>query len=106
MFVFKNVQCLRVIDGDTIVCQILLTPDSLTIKKKIRLARIDTPELNEPRGKEIRSYLKSMIQNKKLNELVVNGMDGWGRWIAEVEYCGINISDFLLENKMAVPYKK
>lgn len=106
MFTYTNVKCLRVVDGDTIEAQILLSPDSLTIKKKLRLARIDTPELREKDGKEIKAYLMGIIQNKKLDRIEVTKLDGWGRWITEVYFDGQNISDLLLDNGMAVLYKR
>lgn len=101
-FTYLNAQCIRVIDGDTIECNIMLTFDT-RITKKIRLARIDTPEMNEPEGPAAKEAVKNLLQNRRIN-LHVMGKDSWGRWIAEVIYKDENISDWLLGNQYAVPY--
>ena len=105
MFVYSNVRCLRVIDGDTIEVAILLTPDSLSTKKRIRLSRIDTPEMHQDGGKEAKEFLANIIQNKKVN-LEVKKQDSFGRWIGEVYSDGLNMSDVLLKNGMAKLYVK
>lgn len=105
MFIYESVRCLRVVDGDTIDCAILLTPDSLTIKKRIRLARIDTPEMHQVGGKEAKKIVMEKIQNSKI-DLHIFKLDSFGRWIGEVYKDGENISDWLLENGIAKPYVK
>ena len=104
MFVYTNVRCSRVVDGDTIDCAILLTPDSLSIKKRIRLARIDTPEMHQDGGKEAKQVMIDLVQNTKV-DLHVSGRDSFGRWIAEViSSDGDNISDIMLKRGIAKIY--
>ena len=105
MFLYSNTRCLRVVDGDTIDCAILLTPDSLSIKKRIRLARIDTPEMHEDGGHEAKQAMVDLIQNKKV-DLHVLGKDSFGRWIAEVILAQENISDLMLRRGLAEVYRK
>jgi len=105
MFLYSNTRCLRVVDGDTIDCAILLTPDSLSIKKRIRLARIDTPEMHEDGGHEAKQAMVDLIQNKKV-DLHVSGKDSFGRWIAEVILAQENISDLMLRRGLAEVYRK
>lgn len=105
MFIYTNVRCLRVIDGDTIECAILLTPDSLTIKPRIRLAGIDTPEMNEIGGDEAKEFMIDRIQNKKI-ELQVTGKDSFGRWIGTVFHDSYDICQMLLDAGLAEVYKK
>ena len=103
MFIYTNARCLRVIDGDTVECAILLTPDSLSIKKRIRLARIDTPEMHQDGGLEAKMVMIDLIQNKKII-LHVSKMDSWGRWIGEILRHGENISDLMLRRGIAEVY--
>ena len=104
MFIYSNVRCLRVVDGDTIHCAILLTPDSLSIKKMIRLARIDTPEMHQDGGKEAKQVMVDLVQNKKI-DLHVTGRDSFGRWLGEVyTKDGHNMSDLMLSRGIAKIY--
>ena len=103
MFLYSNVRCLRVVDGDTIDCAILLTPDSLSIKKRIRLARIDTPEMHQDGGHEAKAVMVELVQNTKV-DLHVSGKDSFGRWIAEVYRGSQNISDLMLQKGLAEIY--
>ena len=103
-FIYKNVQCTRVIDGDTIECNIMLTFDT-RLTTKVRLARIDTPEMNEEDGPIAKEYVKNLVQNKRV-DLYVTTKDSWGRMIAEVHIKEENLSDLLLESGLAVRYKK
>tara|TARA_R110000803_G_scaffold32247_5_gene71235 strand:- start:106 stop:423 length:318 start_codon:yes stop_codon:yes gene_type:complete len=105
MFIYTNVRCLRVVDGDTIDCAILLTPDSLSIKKRIRLARIDTPEMHQEGGHLAKNVLVDMIQNKKVN-LDVSVRDSFGRWVAEVYFEEENVSDRMLEAGLAKIWRR
>ena len=102
-FIYKNSKCVRVVDGDTIELLIMLT-FNLKIKKKIRLARIDAPEMKELDGDKIKQYVKALVLNRRV-DVYVTAKDGWGRWIAEIEYGdGINLSDHLLEEGLVEVY--
>ena len=88
-----------VYDGDTFFI------DADKGDDKIRLARIDAPELNGPdrmNGLESRWALKDLIEGKEI-EYVYKGRGYYGRIIAEVYVQDtINVNDWLVRNHYAV----
>lgn len=108
LFVYKGL-CVNVVDGDTIDILIDLGFGVYT-KQRLRLARIDTPELNssseEERGKA--KVSKQYVIDTALNkEVIINttSKDKYGRYIAEVFIEDVNLSDLLLSLEYAVVYK-
>lgn len=65
-------------DGDTITCL-----DGNNQQQQVRLAEIDAPELGQDFGKVSREALASMVFGKTV-EVVDDGKDRYGRWIAHV----------------------
>jgi micrococcal nuclease len=111
-YVYKgNVQ--KVVDGDTIDVLIDLG-FKIYIKERLRIARIDTAELSSKDPETVkmaiaaRDFLVAHLVGMDVI-ILTSKSDKYGRYIAEVIYVdnGIekNISDILLENKLAVPYK-
>lgn len=95
-------------DGDTIYVEVDLG-FTIKVKKKLRLARIDTPELRgeeRERGLMVRDLVRSMILGKCVIIKTYKDKAGkFGRYIAEVFLQdGTNLNDWLLENGHAVPY--
>ena len=90
----------KIIDGDTI---------HLIHKKygkiKVRLAEIDTPEMDQPYGEEAAVILKNMILNKtvKLKKLAV---DRYKRVVGTIYLNGLEINLFLVRNGFAWCYDK
>ena len=119
---------IKVYDGDTItIVSKLPYPESLLYKFRVRLARINAPELKtqELKTQELktqklktqelkapvsiealnsRDFLASMVLDKTV-ELKSVRTDKYGRILAEVYYDNINMSDLLLEKGYAVVYK-
>lgn len=95
-------------DGDTIDFQIDLGFDVL-INIRVRLARVDTPELrgNE---RELGLIVKENVRKKMMNaeEIVIKTYKDrkgkYGRYIGEVIYDDINLSDYLLAEGLATEY--
>jgi endonuclease YncB( thermonuclease family) len=90
----------KVVDGDTYVVDIDLGFD-VHIKQRIRLARINCPELSTDKGKEVKtfaSYYKGAEVHIKTNKT-----DKYGRYIAEVEFVkdNKNLSDLMVTNGFA-----
>lgn len=98
-----------VYDGDTITVDIDLGMDTWKKNVKLRLARIDTPEV---RGEEradglvARDYVRATILDKEVIVKTSKDKTGkYGRYIAEVILeDGMNLNDHLLELGMAKEY--
>lgn len=93
-------QCLRVIDGDTILAMMMCPCCNVQSKQRIRLARIDAPELKGPdraAAERSKAILAAACQGAAL-KLGVNRSwpDKYGRVIAEVIVNGVNMSDMML----------
>ena len=106
----------KVYDGDTITIANYLHPliePRVFYKFNIRLRRIDSPEINskdleiKKKAIESRDILKDLIFNK-IVKLENVGIDKYGRLLAEVLIdCSentINVSDFMLNQNLAVKY--
>ena len=95
-----------VYDGDTFTAEIYLG-FNVGIDKKLRLARVDTPELRgdeRERGLEVRDYVRILILNKEV-KVVSYGPGKYGREIVEVIVGdSLNLSDHLLIIDKAEPY--
>lgn len=102
-------KCLRVIDGDTLLCRIICPCCRVESEQRVRLSRIDAPEL---KGSD---RAKGLLSKKRLAE-TVEGMaikvsvtrawpDRYGRVLAEVEVAGINLSDMMLAHGLAVEWR-
>ena len=117
MYQYKA-EVLNVVDGDTIDCKIDLGFQVYT-KKRIRLARIDTPEIHfvskdseeYEKGIESKKFVVKMIGRSDdiiIDTKKVNNKGKYGRYIGEV-YCikdgeKINLNDKLLEGGLASYY--
>lgn len=94
-------------DGDTITCEVDLG-FKITVKKKIRLYGINTPEVRgeeKTMGKKVRDYLRSLILHKEIILETVKDKTGkYGRYLATVHYNGMNVNNHLLELGYAEEY--
>ena len=72
----------RVIDGDTIVIE-----DTGGIRTRVRLHRVNAPELDEPGGPEAAERLRNLCEGKHV-ELVAKAHDKYGRLVAIVSFEG------------------
>lgn len=89
-----------VIDGDTIE----------VAGERIRLLKIDTPELTKPRCQQehdlalkARARLIELLDNKQLT-VVPEGRDPYGRTLAYVYAGEDDVGDTLLKEGLALPY--
>jgi micrococcal nuclease len=93
---------ISVYDGDTITCD-LDVGFGIHLTEKIRVARIDAPEVRgaeKVEGFIARDALRELILNKEV--VITNkGRGKYGRVIGEIEIDGINVSDWLVENDYA-----
>lgn len=102
-------EALRVIDGDTLELRISVFPGH-DIISRVRLARIDAPELSSPCAHERDA---ATAARRALRDLVANGPlvvrdprpdKYFGRVVADVSTGGLDISDRLMADGMATPY--
>ena len=73
-------------DGDTLTCL-----DESNQQQKIRLSDIDAPEIGQDFGKASREALAALVFGKTV-EVVDQGRDESGRWIARVMVDGIDVN--------------
>jgi endonuclease YncB( thermonuclease family) len=98
-----------VYDGDTIT--VIGKVEDKEYKFSVRLTRYDSPEMKSKSEKEREYALRSKkaLQQKIEKKAVfidIKKYDKYGRLLAEITtFEGVNISDWMLQNKYGVPYK-
>ena len=103
MYTYRG-KVIRWIDGDTVLIEIDLGFYTTRLER-IRLARINAPELRDEKYRTARATRHTRLLVKKFcphgSTVVVqtfkNKKDMYARYIAEVILEGENISDYLLE---------
>ena len=101
----------KVYDGDSITIESSIPGMILNTKYlfKVRLNRIDTPEIrtNNEEEKEIALLAKDALKNKILNKIIqlkTISTDKYGRLLCDIFLDDICINDWMIENRYAVPY--
>jgi len=98
----------RIIDGDTIVCDIDLGFGIWLRDEHVRFARINSPEIRtrdlkeKEKGlaaKEFVSFILATSKELKLKTLKSKGK--YGRYVAEILVDGTNLNDLLVEEGLA-----
>ena len=90
----------RVVDGDTIVFQEIGTKIH-----RIRLADIDTPELDQPWGEEAKAALKDWAENRRAEIRIVD-TDRYGRLVATLWIDSKNVNRRLVAEGHAWVYRR
>jgi micrococcal nuclease len=99
----------RVIDGDTLEMDIDLG-FSVWVAVRIRLARINAPELNSPSPEEragatrAKEWLIQRFASNRECRLQSRRGDKYGRWLGEITHDNANLSDEMLSLGLAVAY--
>ena len=105
MYEYKA-KVIKVYDGDTVTV-ILDLGFNVTIKERLRLAGINTPEVRgveKVEGKISRDRLRELILGEEV--IVKTSKRGkYGRYIAKLIHGGVVINDWLVEEGLAV-YKE
>ncbi len=105
---------IKVYDGDTITVNIDLGLHTFVNKVKIRLARINAPELRgeeREKGLKSRDFLRSLILNREVIIQTIKDRKGkYGRYLGEVWFKDetgntINVNDLLLKKRLAKKVK-
>ena len=100
----------KVYDGDTITIAAKLPYDSSPIYRfSVRMLGIDCAEIKgkTPNEKQIAIRARDALHAEIFGKIVYLSNianDKYGRILADVYYNGINMSYWMLENKLAVPY--
>ncbi len=95
----------KVYDGDTITVDIDLGFHVVMKKEKIRLYRINTPEVRgeqRPQGLISRDWLRERVLEKDVKLVTYQDKKGkYGRWLADIWIDDICINDELVRNGLA-----
>ncbi len=93
-------QVVKVIDGDT------FEATDGTIRFRVRIAGIDTPERGQPYYKLARLRLKDMIGAKKITiHPVGRGLERYNRVLGHVKLNGQDVGERLIESGLAYYYR-
>jgi micrococcal nuclease len=100
------------IDGDTLWVEIDLGFYVFT-KQKIRLARIDAPEMDShvPYQKRMASHARATARKfcPEGSQITITtqkqNRDHYARYIAEVTFNSVNVSDYLIDKKVVNSFK-
>ena len=101
----------KVYDGDTITVDIDLGFDVVLKNQKIRLVKINAPEVRgaeRPEGLKVRDIVRSRISNKWVIIKTSQDKKGkYGRWLGEVFEPGVeeSINQWLLSEGLVKEYK-
>ncbi len=95
----------KVYDGDTITVDIDLGFKVSLAKEKIRLCRINTPEVrgaSKIEGKKSRDWLRKKILDKEVILVTKKDKKGkYGRWLADVWLDDVCMNDELVKKGLA-----
>ena len=99
MYKYKA-KVIRWVDGDTLLC--LIDLGFYTHKEeRLRLARIDTPELRgeeQEEGKRVKTIVEQRYPVGTILEIESKKRDSYGRFIAEIYHNGDNINQWLIDS--------
>lgn len=83
-------KCIKVIDGDTLVVR--CDRREMTVE----LAGVDAPEIGQPWGKEVRSFVRDLVQGHEVTvEVTADGS------LARVTVDGLDVAHLLAERGLA-----
>lgn len=96
---------IRVYDGDTITVDIDLGLGVWVHGEKLRLHRINAPEVrgdSRPEGIISRDWLREQLLGKEIIIQTIKDRKGkYGRYLAEIWLDGTNINDLLVTHRLA-----
>jgi micrococcal nuclease len=101
---------IKVYDGDTITIAAKLPHNTSSVYRfPVRLLGIDTPEIkgSSPREKELAKKARDALSSQILGKIVYlenMGTEKYGRILATVFYEDLNMNQWMLDHKYAVPY--
>ena len=111
---YKILEIKKILDGDTVCVDVYLGFNFVRKNTKIRLARINAPEISNPETQQKAFESKIFLQNLMMNgELILKTLgdkqDKYGRYLGEINVKineeWVNINDEMLKTGHAVLYK-
>ena len=93
----ENLKIKRVIDGDTV--HVFSKGEVL----KVRLVEIDTPEMDQPHGKEAKEYLENLLKDGYIN-LDISGTDIYKRKLGRIYWKEKDINRLMVKSGHAWVY--
>lgn len=101
----------RVVDGDTIRCDLDLGWGVWLENEPVRLARINAPEMSTPEGKDAAAFLTGLLApvtgGNPAATFTSRGFDRYRRALGELIVTSLgNLSDLMLSTDHAVPYQE
>lgn len=102
---YEHCVCTNVVDGDTADVAVSIAPWGVVLNVRLRLARINAPEVGKP-GADLATYF---LRQHALNKPVViecHGKDDYGRTLAEVwaDVTKPSINQLMLDGHLVVPW--
>lgn len=93
----------KVIDGDTV--RILWKERDFDFP--VRIIDINAPEMNEPRGKEVREWLEDQIMDEEVDILVDKNrrVGKWGRILGKIQHRGIDVGEQMMRLGMVTSFE-
>ena len=65
--------------------------------QKVRLARLNAPELSTPEGPAFRDWLRNRLANHKIVlRTIKDKKEKYGRWLGEVWIDDVNVNDEII----------
>ena len=108
--VFSKAKVVKVYDGDTITVATPLQFDGSPVYRfSVRLRGIDCPELRTKNpneklcGQKARKIMMDQVMNKMIDVSNID-YDKYGRILADVSLDGVNVTDALIQQNLAVLY--
>ena len=95
----ENLKIKRVVDGDTV--HVFSKGEVL----KVRLVEIDTPEMDQPHGKEAKEYLENLLKDGYIN-LDISGTDIYKRKLGRIYWKEKDINRLMVKSGHAWVYDK
>jgi micrococcal nuclease len=96
--------CTRVVDGDTVDLQIDLG-FSMTVKQRVRLAHIDTPERGQDGYDQAKAALIDAVQFKTVR-VKTTKPSKYGYYLAEISTDGcLSVNSMMIDRGFAKPYE-
>lgn len=86
----------RVIDGDTIECDIDLG-FRVTLREKIRLLGYDAPEAHSAEGRVATKIMENFTEDGKVLTLQTTRQGKYGRWLGTLYADGVCVNDYMIE---------
>lgn len=86
-------KCVKVLDGDTLIIECDKN------KRTVNIEGIDAPELGQPWGKEVRSFVRNMVRGEKVDVEVLENSGDTIR--ARVTVNGVDLSVMLVSRGLA-----